>query len=231
MKKTGRILILIAAILVCVLLNVILFLTVPDARLKTTVFWLAWSFTFPLNLAAYVAIFAWTGKKTGDAIVQMPIAYWVSQIFCVIYLAVGILFMYFPFKHVTLPLIIELIITVAYAVIGMYAIFGAEYIMSDERQVKQKVLFIRLLQNDVEGCIAYATDPAVKSALLSLAEKVRFSDPMSHPSLAGVEAELSTTVGEISMQLSAGNVAGATELIRKAEIQLERRNSRCIILK
>ena len=139
--------------------------------------------------------------------------------------------MYLPFKLITFPLIVELIITVAYAIVAMYAVFAAEHIMSGEREVKQKVLFIRLLQNDVEGCIAYATDPAIKNALSTLAEKVRFSDPMSHPSLAGVEAELSATVGEISMQLSAGNNQAASELIRKAEIQLERRNSRCIILK
>ena len=44
MKKLGKYFILIAIVLVCALINTIVFLTIDDARLDTKVFWLVWAF-------------------------------------------------------------------------------------------------------------------------------------------------------------------------------------------
>jgi hypothetical protein len=231
MKKIGRFLVLIAAILVCVLINVILFLTVPDKRLDTATFWLAWSFSFPLNLVVLLAVHLWTEKKNGSGMIQMPIAYWVGSIFCAIYLVVGLLFMYLPIKGITLLLILELIITTAYIILAMYSIYSAEYIMKSEKATKAKVLFIKLLQADINDCKAKTTNSEVIKELSEFAENVRFSDPMSHPSLSAIEAEISSTVGKISVSLSNGDSETALALIKTGKVQLEQRNSRCIILK
>ena len=47
MKKSFNVIVVVALLLVCALLNTILFLTIPDARLETTVFWVAWAFALP----------------------------------------------------------------------------------------------------------------------------------------------------------------------------------------
>ena len=94
-----------------------------------------------------------------------------------------------------------------------------------------KNLYIRMLKADVDDCIARTGDPTVIAALQDLSERVRFSDPMSHPALGGIEIELSTTVATIAAALSESDTARATALITKACTLLESRNQRCIMLK
>jgi hypothetical protein len=228
MKAFNKFLILIAMTLVCGLVTAIVFLTIPDARLASEVFWLAFAFAIPWNLLVAVILHLWAGKKQEETL-RMPVAYYVCGVFGIIYLVVGIIFMYAPATELTFPLILELIITVVYLLVIMYCTRAAAYIGNMEKTTKKKVLFIRLLQADVQNCAMKATDPATKAALERLAESVRFSDPMSHEALAMQESELMATVTEISQKLNNGE--DVTALIQKANVQLESRNSRCLLLK
>lgn len=230
MRKTGRYLLLIAFVLVCVLLNVILFLTVNDQRLSSGVFWLAWAFTFPWGLLSTVLVHFWTNKQDAD-LVRMPIALTVSYGAFAINLVAGAILMYAPIQKIVAPLIIELIINVAYILVCMYSVYGAEYIVKNKKQVKEKIAYIRMLKADVDDCIALAENAEVRGALVELSERVRFSDPMSHPSLAGVEEELSKAIVAISAAISDKDADAAMEQIKKTTNLLERRNSRCLMLK
>ena len=87
-----------------------------------------------------------------------------------------------------------------------------------------------MLQSNVTSCLPMVKNPEVKAALEELSEKIRFSDPMSHQALAMVEGELASTIDEITMKLMDGN-EDVTSLIKKAEMQLARRNSQCLALK
>ncbi len=229
MKAFSKFLILIALTLVCGLISAIVFLTIPAERLASEVFWLAFAFAIPWNLLVAVILHLWAGKKQGEEIVRMPVAYYICAIFGGIYLVLGLIFMYAPVVDMTLPLILELVVSVAYLLVIMYCTRTADYIAKTEQVTKKKVLFIRLLQSDVQTCAMKATDPATKSALERLAESVRFSDPMSHEALAMQESELMATVHEISQKLNDGE--DVTALIQKANVQLESRNSRCLLLK
>ena len=230
MRKTGRYLVLAAFVLVCILLNVILFLTVDDQRLTYGSFWMAWAFTFPWNLLVAVLIHFWIGKGDAD-LVKMPVALTVSYTAFAVNLIVGAILMYAPIEKIVGPLIIELIINVTYVLVCMYTVYATEYVVRNQKQTKQKVLYIRMLKADVDDILAVAEDAAVRMALTELSERVRFSDPMSHPSLAGIEGELSMSVSAISSALAAGETEGAMVQIKKTADLLERRNSRCLMLK
>ncbi|MBQ8322822.1 MAG: hypothetical protein IJX91_02530 [Clostridia bacterium] len=238
MKKTGRILLLLAFVLVAFALNAIVFLTAPERSIYTPVFWVTWAFAVPWNLIWCVGLHLWASKKNGDEIVQMPIAYYLCYLFGGAYITVACLFIYkIPLvyedvvNNVTIPLVIEIVLMAAHILVAGYSIFGAAYIARNERHVKQKVLFIRLLKSDVDGCAAAAKGVETKKALQDFADKIRFSDPMSHAALAGVEAELSATVEQIVAKIAEGAEEEAVELVKKGELQLERRNSRCLLLK
>jgi hypothetical protein len=113
----------------------------------------------------------------------------------------------------------------------MYFLRGAEYIREEETQTREKVLYIRFSKADVDDCIAKASSEELKTLLGKLSEDVRFCDPMSHPSLAGIEAELSALVGEISQKVGTDAENEALALVEKAQKSLEKRNSRCLMLK
>ena len=104
-------------------------------------------------------------------------------------------------------------------------------VFTAEREVKAKVAYISVLKADVEDVMMIATDGAVKNALIELSECVRFSDPMSHPSLGGVEAQISAAVARISSLVSAGNNEEAVGAILETKNLIEARNRRCIMLK
>ncbi|MBO5736175.1 MAG: hypothetical protein J6S04_00045 [Clostridia bacterium] len=228
MKKMNKFFILFSILLVCALLNTIVFLTVDEARLDTSVFWLAWAFATPWTLLTVSALHLWASK--GDATMKMPAVSYVCAIFGGIYLLLGAIFMYADVTAITFPLILELIVTVAYLVVAFYVCLAGHYITSTQKEVKQKVFFIRMLQTNVTSCLSMVTDPTVRAALEELSEKIRYSDPMSHASLAMVEGELASTIDEIASKLANAD-EDVVALIKKAEMQLARRNSQCLMLK
>ncbi len=231
MKKASRYLILISAALIAVLLNVILFLTVPDGRTEAGVFWLAWTFAFPVNIIAFVLVFFWTGKRGANELVQMPIAYYISFVFAGIYLAVGAVLMYLPIKAFAFPVILLMSVSVVYIIVAMWAVLGAEYIMKNERYTKEKVMFIAFLRADIEDLAGRTADAALSAKLSALADAVRFSDPMSHPSLMGQESAISAKVAQVGELITKGNTESALSAVSEIERLLEERNRRCKILK
>ena len=206
-------------------------MTVDSARIESAVFWIAWTFVFPVNLITLAAARIWCGKKEGMALVQLPVAYRLVFGFGIAYIIVGAIFMYAAIESVAAVLVTEAIITVAYIIIAMYAVFAATHIMQSEKEVKTKVAYISMLKADIEDIVMRVTDPTVKNALFELSECVRFSDPMSHPSLGGVETQISAAVAKIGAFVSAGDNTEAVGAVLEAKNLLEARNRRCIMLK
>lgn len=178
-----------------VLFNVIAF-AVPTA--KTETFWIAYVFT-AIAFASQIAIwkFAFKGTDTikskflGVPFISVGITYLIVQI---------IAFAIF----MALPLAASWIAIVACALIlGISAICligtetGREKIGRVEEKVEKKVFYIKALQVDIEMLATDETDADTKAALTKLAEKIRFSDPMSNDALADIEAEIDEKVKEI----------------------------------
>ena len=156
---------------------------------------------------------------------------WIAFGFGGAYLFSGLLLMYFSVVDITFPIILITTISVFYIIAIIYSIFGAEYILGAQKATKQKVLYIKLLEADIMDAAAKATSPASQAALRAIAESVRFSDPMSHPTLSSIESQISFTVSEINAALIQDGAADITALTAKCQALLEQRNNRCIILK
>lgn len=218
-------------LLVFGLAALILFLTIPEERLDTSVFWIAFSISIPVNLIAAESIAVWAFAKSGNKFMRLPTALYTVSIFSVILLIVGFLYMYLDVTEVTWPIIIFAVIIVAYVIMTMYAVLGTGYMGSTEQVVKEKRLFIKMLEADVLDCAAKSSSPTVQAALRAFAENVRFSDPMSHAMLAGIENDISSLIYEISADLAEAPDADVSGKIARADALLKSRNNRCIMLK
>ena len=64
---------------------------------------------------------------------------------------------------------------------------GRKEINRVEEKVEKKVFYIKSLQVDVEMLASAETDVDTKAVLTKLAEKIRFSDPVSNSALANLE--------------------------------------------
>jgi hypothetical protein len=102
---------------------------------------------------------------------------------------------------------------------------GANEINRVEEKIKVKRAFIQFLQVDIEMLAESETDAETKAELKKLAEKVRFSDPMSHEMLGELESRISVKVEEIK------TATDKKAIIKEIDVLLIERNKKCKILK
>lgn len=246
MKKSVGFIALAAFVLAAVVLNVVLFLTVPAGRTSEGMFWFIWAFTFPLNLLIAICALFYLMRKSTDLIIHVPIVLTVTVVGFIAYVFAAYKLIYSNIIkdtvtnvvtgtsakiNSTAAIITEVTITAVYILVILVSLLVLAYIEGNQKLTKKKVLFIRLLKADIEGCVPYVSDPAIVKELNKLAEKVRFSDPMSHSSLESCESEMTSLVADISMKARTGENEAVLEIINKVNILLDYRNERCKILK
>ena len=206
-----------------VLFNVIAF-AVPTA--KTATFWIVYVFTavaFALQIAIWK--FAFKGADTlkskflGIPLISVGIIYLIVQI-----IAFAV-FMALPLTAGWITLVVCALILGISAICLIGTETGREEVNRVEEKVEKKVFYIKALQVDVEMLASAETDSDTKVALTKLAEKIRFSDPMSNDSLADIESEITDKVKELK---SAVNKA---EIITIIDSLITERNKKTKILK
>ena len=193
--------------------------------LKTTTFWIAYVFT-AAAFAAQIIIWrtalgkeALKSKFLGFSVVHIGIVYAIIQ---TVAFAV---FLFAPTLPVWSAIVVCSIIAGVSAVCMISADAGRNEIERVEAEVQEKVFFIRELQADIELIATTETDADTKAELTRLAEKIRFSDPMSNEQLMDLENKISTKV------LKLKTATNKVEIITELTLLLDERNKKCKILK
>jgi len=204
------------------LISIITF-TVPTT--KTATFWIAYVFT----AAAFAAqIIIWNkalGKEElKSKFLGFPVVH-IGIVYAIIQTVAFAVFMFVPTLPTWSAIVVCSIIVGASAVCMISADAGRNEIERVEAKVQKKVFYIRELQADVELLADAVTDADTKAALTQLAEKMRFSDPMSNEQLADLENKISTKVRELKI------AANKMEIITELTSLLDERNKKCKILK
>ena len=204
------------------LVSIIAF-AVPTA--KTTTFWIAYVFT----AAAFAAQIVIWNKALGkeelkSKFLGLPVVH-IGIVYAIVQTVAFAVFMFVP----TLPTwcaIVACSVIVGISAVCMFsADAGRNEIERVEAKVQKKIFYIRELQADIELLADNESDATVKTALTQLAEKIRFSDPMSNEQLADLEKKISTKVAELQA------AANMMEIITELNSLLDERNKKCKILK
>jgi len=218
-KKLGYVILFIAFVTI----NVVSF-ALPTA--KTTSFWVAYIFT----IIAFVAqIFIWNigfkdntplrSKFLGIPVIRVGYIYLVLQL-----IALAVLVAY-PALPVWATIIINVLIVGISAICMITAEIGRDIISNVEEKVQSKVSYIREIQTDIEIAAERESDSAIKQKILKLAEKVRYSDPISSDKLSELEKRISDKVKEIN------NADDKSAIVDEIELLLLERNKKCKIYK
>ena len=223
MMKKNNLMPYLALGIVFVLFNVIAFVIPTD---KTATFWTAYVFSV-VSFAVQIPLWKISlGKKDtlkskflGIPVIHVGITYLIIQ------LIAFAVFMIFPTLPVWLAIVVCAIILAISALCAIAGQAGANEISRLEEKIKVKRAFIQFLQTDIEMLVESETDAEIKAALSKLAEKVRFSDPMSHEMLGELESRISNKVEEMK------KATDKKALIDEIEILLTERNKKCKILK
>ena len=206
-----------------VLVSVIAF-AVPSA--KNAVFWISYAFTL-IAFAAQIAIWkAGLGgaeplksKFLGFPIVHIGIVYLVVQVIAFT------VFLFIP----TLPIwsaVVACAVIAGVSVICMIASdVGRNEIERVSATVQEKTFFIKQLQTEIRLLVDAETDIATKSALTQLAEKIRYSDPVSNEQIADIEDRITAKVAELKKAVD------KTNCIVELSLLFDERNQKIEILK
>lgn len=205
------------------LISIIAF-AVPTS--KTATFWIAYVFT-AAAFAAQIGIWKTALGKEGtlkSKFLGFPLVH-IGIVYAVIQVIVFAVFMFVPTLPVWSAIVVCSVIAGISAVCMISADAGRDEIERVEAKVQKKVFYIRELQADIELLADSETNADVKTALTQLAEKIRFSDPMSNEQLVDLENKISIKAAELKTTTS------KLEIITELNSLLDERNKTIKILK
>lgn len=193
---------------------------------KTATFWIAYAFSaiaFLLQIVIWKLAFKGTdtikSKFLGIPLLSVGFRYLVIQVIAFV------VFMIFPALPTWIPIVVCSVILGGSAICLIGTETGREEISRVEEKVKSKVFYIKSLQVDVEMLAETESDPTTKAELTKLAEKIRFSDPMSSDALAEIETEIVNKIKEIKTSNDKLAIIAVTSAL------VEERNKKAKILK
>ena len=227
MKKLQNRTLLVSAIALVVYLAVALAVPFP----KTPAFWIAFAFGL-IAIVAQVCVMrtAFDGEETVKSkIYGFPIAR-IGIIWLIVQIVASFTLMGLGFAF---PVPAWASIVVCAVVTGIFAVglIGAdvardEVERQDEKQ-KQTTTVMRELQAKTAFLATQCADPDTKAALTALADKFRYSDPVSSDALTGIEGFLASIVDDLHAAVRAGDLDSAKTLCAKAASTLDERNTMC----
>ena len=206
-----------------ILVSVIAF-AVPTS--KTTAFWISYAFTV-LAFAAQLIIWkaalgrseSLKSKFLGFPVVHIGIVYLIVQ---VIALAV---FLLIPTLPIWSAVVVCAVVAGVSAVCMIASYVGRSEIERVSVKVREKTFYIKQLQTEVELLAGAETDAATKSELAQLAEKIRYSNPMSDEQLADIEDRITAKIAELKSS------ANKVKIINELNSLLDERNRKCKLLR
>ena len=177
------------------LISVIAFV-VPTV--KTATFWIAYVF-ITVAFAAQIVIWKTALGKEGtlkSKFLGFPVVH-IGIVYAIIQTVAFAVFLFVPTLPVWSAIVVCSVIAGISAVCMISADAGRDEIERVEAKVQEKTFYIKQLQADVELLVISETDTATKSALMQLAEKIRYSDPMSDEQLAAIEDRITEKIAEL----------------------------------
>ncbi len=130
--------------------------------------------------------------------------------------------------------IVQLLLLVAFIIFIGSCFMAKEIIENVQKNVKVNTAFMKNLRVDVDMIVAKLQNPQnheVKAAFEELADKIRYSDPMSNDALRSYEEELKAQIDRANVCISCNDNDEALRCCKKAMLLLLERNERCKLLK
>lgn len=215
-----------------ILFNVITFAVPSDVSgvyKDEPTFWVGYLFiTFAFIGQLVVGYIAFKQANLQKTFYNIPLLY-VSYVGLIVTLFFGALSM------VIMPVWLGIIVCFIVLALTAIAIIGAkgaaDIVDNIDEKVKVKTFFIKALTVDAESMSARAQSPEVKAECKKVYEAVRYSDPMSHDALAGIESQITLKFNAFSNAVMSNNAVAAKVYADELVILIGDRNRKCKILK
>ena len=108
---------------------------------------------------------------------------------------------------------------------------GKNVISGIEQNQKEKVYYIKSAASDLGLVANKIQDEELKKKAEKVAEIAKYSDPMSSPSLAGIESAISVKIEELKTAVDENKTDDIGKILDKIEEKFNERNEKCKLLK
>ena len=193
---------------------------------KTAAFWISYAFTV-IAFAAQIIIWkAALGRSESlkSKFLGLPVLH-IGIVYLVVQVVALIVFLSIPTLPIWSAVASCAVIAGVSAVCMIASDVGRGEIERVSAKVREKTFYIKQLQADVELLASAETDTTTKSALMQLAEKIRYSDPMSDGQLADIEDRITEKIAELKAS------ADKAKNINELNSLLDERNRKIKIMK
>lgn len=230
-KVNNKILASLLPVIVFVLYTVITFIVWGDD--KESGFWLGWVFSLIATGITTAMPYIMTKKdKEVKSIIDGFSIYYVTLIYFIAQLVLGLFCMILNDGPMSLLVILELVLNGVYAFFVISSFMGINVFKGIEKKQKEKVYFVKSVAADITLVAGKVQDEDLKQKLEKLAEVARYSDPMSNPAISGLETSISTSVEDLKDFVSEGKSSEEiSKIINKIEEKFAERNEKCKLLK
>ena len=212
--------------------NLVLFVLIGGVQ-TTPSFWCSYLFVlvaFGMQLLVTFLAYGKNGIIPRDLFLGYPISR-SAGVYLVVELVAASIIMLFPACDIKLAFVIQILILGVEIVFLVSGLLAKDHAEKMEEKENQQVFFVRNLSTDVAALLPYAQDAGLQKDLKSLAEELRYSDPVSHEALAQMENYLINQIAYLGACLREGRSQEATPLCNDIRNALKERNAKCKILK
>ena len=202
MKKTtkSRGLLGIIPVLIFIIYSILMFWIFDQSK---TMFKLCYVFSVVATaLAAFMPVFMIKPQNTAKTIFNRFSLAMFTSLYFGIQLVLGFVLTLLGFLPTVIGVILELALAFIYAIGIITSSLGIDYIKDLEKEQKEKVYFIKSIAVDIEGLVNKVQDAELKKKLEKLSETARYSDPMIHQSLSGLESQISIKVEALKASIN-----------------------------
>ena len=219
------------ALIYVILFGVFNLLVFTIFKTRTSVFWLSYAFmtlAFAVQIASMFLSFKSADVET--AFFGIPLASFSVYYLCAA-LVIGALFMIFQRAGFTLALVIQVLVLAAFLVVAIISLMARDTVQQIGDTIKENVTNHKSVLADIEMLGESCADPELKEALRKLSETVKYSDPMTNDSVAGVEQRIMQKISELRICMDDSQIAEAKQACKELERLYVERNKKLALSK
>ena len=199
-------------------------------EVKTTVFLYSYIFTIvAFLLQAGTFILLYHKKSRRESFLGLPLTI-IGFMYLLLQIVASTIFMTIPEMSLKISNVIQSFILGIYLIVSLVILIAKNGIHGLERQTNEERLFIKLTEDELLSLCEKTKDDAIKKQISNLCEMIRYSDPVSHPSIILIEQKISQKISLLSADIEC-NTNDVFEKIEEIISLISEGNRKCKLLK
>ena len=214
-------------VIALIIYNVLMFLLPFNKNIN---FWIIYISSITSILFLLGVLYTKLTTKSIESKIKNSSIVWVAWEYFVLQIVIGFIELLQPIYYRN-SLIINIILFGINIILISIVVTEKKEIDKVESKIKEKVFFIKLLQDNIEDIKDMTNNETINNKLTDLLETIRYSDPMSSNRLIEIENNIEIKVEELKDNIKEGQIEKIEDIISQIKTLLTQRNRKAKMYK